>query len=203
MTHEREREWSPEFAKLIQSLLVFKPDRRVSSLSQLRRQRLMSNVNFASVLQRRWPPPYVPAGEGRRLHCDPALELEEMIVEANPLHKKKKRLQRQQTLLTQKALQQAQMQTLTVVSALKCCMREDREKKIFVLVFLSKFTIGGTPRPVRGLPHPQQGGGALPGGSERGGGRKQAVGGGAATAGGGQEKQEEEQLSGRGCRVSG
>ncbi len=116
LSHEREKDWSPEFAKLIQSLLTFKAEKRVTSLSQLRRQRLMSNLNFASALAQRLPPPYVPSGEGRRLHCDPALELEEMIVEANPLHKKKKRLQRQQTLITQKALQQAQNQLLTAVS---------------------------------------------------------------------------------------
>ena len=35
------------------------------------------------------------------LNCDPTYELEEMIIEAKPLHKKKKRLLRQQTLLTQ------------------------------------------------------------------------------------------------------
>jgi len=36
------------------------------------------------------------------LNCDPTYELEEMIIEAKPLHKKKKRLLRQQTLLTQR-----------------------------------------------------------------------------------------------------
>ena len=35
------------------------------------------------------------------LNCDPTYELEEMIVESKPLHKKKKRLLRQQTLMTQ------------------------------------------------------------------------------------------------------
>ena len=39
------------------------------------------------------------------MNCDPTYELEEMIVETRPLHKKKKRLLlRQQSLLTQSTL---------------------------------------------------------------------------------------------------
>ena len=45
----------------------------------------------------------IPQGDG--LNCDPTYELEEMIVETRPLHKKKKRLLlRQQSLLTQSTL---------------------------------------------------------------------------------------------------
>ena len=43
--------------------------------------------------------------QGDGLNCDPTYELEEMIVETKPLHKKKKRLLlRQQSLLTQASL---------------------------------------------------------------------------------------------------
>ena len=43
--------------------------------------------------------------KGDGLNCDPTYELEEMIVETRPLHKKKKRLLlRQQSLLTQSTL---------------------------------------------------------------------------------------------------
>lgn len=38
-----------------------------------------------------WAQPSVPSQKGR-LHCDPTFELEEMILESRPLHKKKKRL---------------------------------------------------------------------------------------------------------------
>ncbi len=44
--------------------------------------------------------------KGDVLNCDPTYELEEMIVETRPLHKKKKRLLlRQQSLLTQSTLE--------------------------------------------------------------------------------------------------
>lgn len=36
--------------------------------------------------------PPLPAPQKGRLHCDPTFELEEMILESRPLHKKKKRL---------------------------------------------------------------------------------------------------------------
>lgn len=40
-------------------------------------------------------PPFKPPKD--HLNCDPSLELEEMIVEAKPLHKKKKRLAKQRS----------------------------------------------------------------------------------------------------------
>ena len=62
----------------------------------------MSNMNLNSLVAKKLDAPFVPRRDV--LHCDPTYELEEMIVEARPLHKKKKRLlQRQQTLLTQYA----------------------------------------------------------------------------------------------------
>lgn len=41
-------------------------------------------------------PPFRPPKD--HLNCDPSLELEEMIVEAKPLHKKKKRLAKQRSI---------------------------------------------------------------------------------------------------------
>ncbi len=94
------KKWSPEFSRFVQALLTPRPDRRLSSLAALRKQKLMANLNFVKLLQRKVSPPFKPKDDGR-LHCDPAYELEEMIVEAKPLHKKKKRLLRQQTKLLQ------------------------------------------------------------------------------------------------------
>ena len=80
---------------------MISPDKRLSSvLSMKTSTKLMSNVNFVSLLQKKLPPPFVP--NQNVLNCDPTYELEEMIIEAKPLHKKKKRLLRQQTLLTQR-----------------------------------------------------------------------------------------------------
>jgi hypothetical protein len=58
----------------------------------------MANMKFNQLMSKKYPPPFVPNNE--TLNCDPTYELEEMIVEAKPLHKKKKRLMRQQSLLS-------------------------------------------------------------------------------------------------------
>ena len=87
-------------------LLSARPSKRCCSLSALRKLRLFSGLDPSALTERSLSPPLVPKAE--TLNCDPTYELEEMIVESRPLHKKKKRLKRQQTLLTQRALQQAQ-----------------------------------------------------------------------------------------------
>ncbi len=58
----------------------------------------MSNVNLNLLTTKKLPPPLVP--DNHVLNCDPTYELEEMIVEARPLHKKKKRLLRHQSTLS-------------------------------------------------------------------------------------------------------
>lgn len=93
--------WSPEFAKFVASLLSIVPEKRLSSLAAARKTKLMANMKFNHLMSKKLPPPYVPKKEG--LNCDPTYELEEMIVEAKPLHKKKKRLMRQQSLLSNSA----------------------------------------------------------------------------------------------------
>ena len=93
--------WSPEFTKFVSVLLTAKPEKRVSTLSAFKKTKLMGNINFNHLLAKKLPPPFVPDHEG--LNCDPTYELEEMIIEAKPLHKKKKRLLRQQSLLSNSA----------------------------------------------------------------------------------------------------
>lgn len=56
---------------------------------------LLRHINFQSVLEKSITPPFKPPTD--HLNCDPSLELEEMIVEAKPLHKKKKRLAKQRS----------------------------------------------------------------------------------------------------------
>ena len=90
--------WSPEFTKFLSCLLTFHPEKRIANLAQAKKTKLMSNMKFNHLVNKKLPPPLVPNKD--ELNCDPTYELEEMIVEAKPLHKKKKRLLRQQSLLS-------------------------------------------------------------------------------------------------------
>uniref|UniRef100_A0A6Q2Z589 Protein kinase domain-containing protein n=1 Tax=Esox lucius TaxID=8010 RepID=A0A6Q2Z589_ESOLU len=84
--------WSPEIKSLIRKLLSIDVQRRVSCLGELQGLDLLSDVNWDAVLSKQLPPSFIP--NRRRLNCDPTFELEEMILESKPLHKKKKRLAR-------------------------------------------------------------------------------------------------------------
>lgn len=52
-------------------------------------------MDFLKILKKETNPLFKPSSN--HLNCDPSLELEEMIVEAKPLHKKKKRLAKQRS----------------------------------------------------------------------------------------------------------
>ncbi|OPJ87862.1 serine/threonine-protein kinase 32A [Patagioenas fasciata monilis] len=82
--------WSSDMVSLIKKLLEPNPEKRFSQLKDVRDFPYLSDVNWDAVLQKRITPGFVPM-KGR-LNCDPAFELEEMILESKPLHKKKKRL---------------------------------------------------------------------------------------------------------------
>lgn len=71
------------------------PDARISSQKELSQTALLRNINFQRILAKEIKPPFKPPTD--HLNCDPSLELEEMIVEAKPLHKKKKRLAKQRS----------------------------------------------------------------------------------------------------------
>ncbi|KAK3096199.1 hypothetical protein FSP39_024359 [Pinctada imbricata] len=85
--------WHDGCKDLIKHLLCLDPDRRICSLEALQLHSFMSDVDFDRVLSRQIKPSFVPSRE--HLNCDPTYELEEMIIEAKPLHKKKKRLAKQ------------------------------------------------------------------------------------------------------------
>ncbi|MEQ2301098.1 Serine/threonine-protein kinase 32A, partial [Ameca splendens] len=73
-------------------LLCIDVQKRISCLAELQDLDYMSDVNWDAVLSKQLPPGFIP--NRRRLNCDPTFELEEMILESKPLHKKKKRLAR-------------------------------------------------------------------------------------------------------------
>uniref|UniRef100_A0A8C1VVM8 Serine/threonine kinase 32A n=1 Tax=Cyprinus carpio TaxID=7962 RepID=A0A8C1VVM8_CYPCA len=84
--------WSTGIKSLLQKLLCVDAQKRISSLSELQDLEYLSDVNWDAVLNKQIPPGFLP--NRRRLNCDPTFELEEMILESKPLHKKKKRLAR-------------------------------------------------------------------------------------------------------------
>eukprot|EP00063_Salmo_salar_P034795 XP_014009630.1 PREDICTED: serine/threonine-protein kinase 32C-like isoform X3 [Salmo salar] len=71
-------------------LLTVNPEHRFSSLSDMQTAPYLSDINWDAVYEKKIEAGFVP-NKGR-LHCDPTFELEEMILESRPLHKKKKRL---------------------------------------------------------------------------------------------------------------
>ncbi|KAM9197848.1 serine/threonine-protein kinase 32C [Dugong dugon] len=82
--------WSKDMVALLRKLLTVNPEHRVSSLQDMQAAPSLARVPWDDLSQKKVEPGFVP-NKGR-LHCDPTFELEEMILESRPLHKKKKRL---------------------------------------------------------------------------------------------------------------
>ncbi|XP_050661474.1 serine/threonine-protein kinase 32C isoform X1 [Macaca thibetana thibetana] len=82
--------WSREMVALLRKLLTVNPEHRFSSLQDVQAAPALAGVLWGHLSEKRVEPDFVP-NKGR-LHCDPTFELEEMILESRPLHKKKKRL---------------------------------------------------------------------------------------------------------------
>ncbi|XP_034079339.1 serine/threonine-protein kinase 32C isoform X2 [Gymnodraco acuticeps] len=82
--------WPKDLVSLLRKLLTVNPEHRYSSLSAMQASAYLTDVNWDAVYEKTIEAGFVP-NKGR-LHCDPTFELEEMILESRPLHKKKKRL---------------------------------------------------------------------------------------------------------------
>ncbi|KAJ7403372.1 serine/threonine-protein kinase 32B [Pitangus sulphuratus] len=82
--------WCKGMIALLKKLLTKDPECRLSSLADIQNSPYLADVNWDAVLEKAVTPGFVP-NKGR-LNCDPTFELEEMILESKPLHKKKKRL---------------------------------------------------------------------------------------------------------------
>ncbi|XP_015783089.1 serine/threonine-protein kinase 32B-like [Tetranychus urticae] len=85
---------SAGFSSLLASLLTYQPSKRVASLDELKKCDYCAQTNFDEIFRKSVKPPFIPPRD--QLNCDPTFELEEMIIEARPLHKKKKRLSKRQ-----------------------------------------------------------------------------------------------------------
>lgn len=79
--------------ELLFKLLELDPDERCASLAAIEKLGPMSSLSLEDVLAKKCQPPFTPPKD--HLNCDPTFELEEMIIETKPLHKKKKRLAKQ------------------------------------------------------------------------------------------------------------
>uniref|UniRef100_A0A182Y523 Protein kinase domain-containing protein n=1 Tax=Anopheles stephensi TaxID=30069 RepID=A0A182Y523_ANOST len=90
------RHWSENFVDLLAKLLNVHPGARISTLKELHLTKLLRGTDLERVLNKQTNPPFKPSKD--HLNCDPSLELEEMIVETKPLHKKKKRLAKQRSV---------------------------------------------------------------------------------------------------------
>uniref|UniRef100_A0A336MKG1 CSON001944 protein n=1 Tax=Culicoides sonorensis TaxID=179676 RepID=A0A336MKG1_CULSO len=88
--------WTDNFIDLISKLLNVHPGARITSKRELHQTPLLRKIDSKKVINKETTPPFKPPSN--HLNCDPSLELEEMIVEARPLHKKKKRLAKQRSL---------------------------------------------------------------------------------------------------------
>ncbi|XP_004617475.1 serine/threonine-protein kinase 32B [Sorex araneus] len=82
--------WCKGMVALLKKLLAKDPESRLSSLGDVQSAPYLADMNWDAVFDKALTPGFVP-NKGR-LNCDPTFELEEMILESKPLHKKKKRL---------------------------------------------------------------------------------------------------------------
>ncbi|EDO48735.1 predicted protein, partial [Nematostella vectensis] len=82
--------WSEPMVTILQKLLQQDPKSRLQTIEDLKEEHLMASVDWEMVYRKELKPSFVPPKD--HLNCDPTYELEEMIIESKPLHKKKKRL---------------------------------------------------------------------------------------------------------------
>ncbi|XP_061401336.1 serine/threonine-protein kinase 32B [Musca vetustissima] len=121
------RYWSPDFVDLLTKLLCVHPGGRISSQQELQQTPLLRHIDFKEVLEKKTKPPFKPPED--HLNCDPCLELEEMIVETRPLHKKKKRLAKQRSAQRDSDPETALVKEFIVYNRFKELKRKDMEKK--------------------------------------------------------------------------
>ncbi|RZF39251.1 hypothetical protein LSTR_LSTR010345 [Laodelphax striatellus] len=122
---------SPHIKQLLKKLLQVKPSSRASSIDDLKKTELLKNCDFEAILEGNAKPPFTPPRD--HLNCDPTFELEEMIVEAKPLHKKKKRLAKQRSLRESIGDQDSEVDDcltgFMTYNREKVLMKKERERK--------------------------------------------------------------------------
>lgn len=77
---------------LLTDLLQPNARKRLCSLQKLKNYQALKHLDFAGVEKQLVAAKFTPSNE--RLNCDPTYELEEIMIESKPLHKKKRRKRR-------------------------------------------------------------------------------------------------------------
>lgn len=103
------------------------PGARLCSQRELQQTTLLREMNFDLVVEKRITPQFRPPKD--HLNCDPSLELEEMIVEAKPLHKKKKRLAKQRSIQRDTDIETTFIKEFLVYNRYKEVHRREMERK--------------------------------------------------------------------------
>ncbi|XP_063724306.1 serine/threonine-protein kinase 32A-like [Symsagittifera roscoffensis] len=79
-------DWDPDFVEVLKAMLDVNPKHRVSSCDELNRMKFFGGMKKEEVLNKLVRPSFVPSD--KNINCNATFELEEMILEAEPLHKK-------------------------------------------------------------------------------------------------------------------
>lgn len=108
-------------------LLDIHPGARINSQTELSQTSLLRNIDFIKVTEKNIKPQFKPPED--HLNCDPCLELEEMIVESKPLHKKKKRLAKQRSAQRNSDTETTFVKEFIVYNRCKELERKSMEKK--------------------------------------------------------------------------
>ncbi|XP_055906859.1 serine/threonine-protein kinase 32A [Eupeodes corollae] len=121
------RHWNSSLVDLLTKLLCVHPGGRISSQQELQQTPLLRQIDFKKILEKKAKPPFKPPED--HLNCDPCLELEEMIVETRPLHKKKKRLAKQRSAQRDSDPETILVKEFIVYNRYKELKRKAMEKK--------------------------------------------------------------------------
>uniref|UniRef100_A0A1A9ZY29 Protein kinase domain-containing protein n=1 Tax=Glossina pallidipes TaxID=7398 RepID=A0A1A9ZY29_GLOPL len=108
-------------------LLCVHPGARMSSQHELQQTPLLRHIDFSKVLKKQIKPSFKPPED--HLNCDPCLELEEMIIETRPLHKKKKRLAKQRSAQKDSDPERVWIKEYIAYNRFKELKRKDMERK--------------------------------------------------------------------------
>lgn len=124
------------------------PGARISSQYELQQTPIFRRYDFNAVLDKKLVPPFRPPKD--HLNCDPSLELEEMIVEAKPLHKKKKRLAKQRSIQKETDIESSLIKEFIIYNRYKEMKRRamelketEWEKELEIAMANSEVTTGG------------------------------------------------------------
>lgn len=121
------RHWNSSLVDLLTKLLCVHPGGRISSQQELQQTPLLRQIDFKKIVEKKAKPPFKPPED--HLNCDPCLELEEMIVETRPLHKKKKRLAKQRSAQRDSDPETILVKEFRVYNRYKELKRKAMEKK--------------------------------------------------------------------------